>query len=476
MRLREALAQAYSARPGIDAVDGPAVSLNNVQMKLLRLLKWILLLLAAQAKPLGRRLRRTAQENVSRQFLGNGNYICDLNGDMCSIAVQAVGMKTTDSLIVYGSDGLPKATSTNTLHVPRGVGTSGGTQQLDMPGEEWVFTIDATSLDPGQYHLKVFTNKEEVPLGVLAVADLTFVDATTTTAIPVIPAVPTEPSVTTALLPTSPGGGGGASSGNNSLAIYVGLIGGLSGALLGIICILIAGCAYCGWSARRKGFKELKNSDDLNFGGDASSRSSVLRRIDAGGYHRGRGVDIEDARSELTLLSLDPISHLAGANSIFRREAMGGGGEPIAPAPSVNDGSVLGSITRNSSAISLAQSTQCSTAALRLDNGDVGALRAAAHQALANLAQSPVGASPSISLNGRAAAAYGLNAPRTAASSSSAFEGAGGNSFQLPIVSREPSSCLRGSSPAALSSGHSPLISTAVPAGSGVVSHNPFDG
>ncbi|KAF4670380.1 hypothetical protein FOL46_000897 [Perkinsus olseni] len=354
---------------------------------------------------------RTLAEASSRQFLGSGNYACDLHGDVCSIAVQAVGMKDTDSLIAYGEDGLPKGASSNTLRVPKDDRPLGGTQQLDMPGEEWIFTIEANTLEPGQYSLKVFTASDEISLGALVVADLALGSALPTTRMPSdvgpsttrmgTPPSSTDPQVTTTTTTQPSNSTNEGSKDNNSLAIYVGLIGGLSGGLLGIVCILIAACAYCGWSARRKGFTELKATDAAIYDGGASARSSVFRRMHP--YHHtsaaaaaadggGGEIDIEDVRSELTLLSLDPIAHLADAqHQGVRLEAMPG--ETLAPAPSMNGGeSMIGTLPRTSSGASLAESTQCSTAVLRdrMDYAQVGALRMAARRALANLVhQSP---------------------------------------------------------------------------------------
>ncbi|KAF4741307.1 hypothetical protein FOZ63_021743, partial [Perkinsus olseni] len=152
-------------------------------MRLLRL-RCITSLSLALTMPHEMEYSRSLAEASSRQFLGSGNYACDLHGDVCSIAVQAVGMKDTDSLIAYGEDGLPKGASSNTLRVPKDDRPLGGTQQLDMPGEEWVvmlislhhlqlwhhhhhqiFTIEANTLEPGQYSLKVFTASDEISLG-----------------------------------------------------------------------------------------------------------------------------------------------------------------------------------------------------------------------------------------------------------------------------------------------------------------------
>ncbi|KAF4747988.1 hypothetical protein FOZ62_014980, partial [Perkinsus olseni] len=203
--------------------------------------------------------------------------------------------------------------SSNTLRVPKDDRPLGGTQQLDMPGEEWIFTIEANTLEPGQYSLKVFTASDEISLGALVVADLALDSALPATRLPSsTPSSSTDPQVTTTTTTQASNSTNEGSKDNDSLAIYVGLIGGLSGGLLGIVCVLIAACAYCGWSARRKGFTELKATDAANYDGGASARSSVVLRMrpyhhtsasaaaaDGGG---GGEIDIEDVRSELTLL------------------------------------------------------------------------------------------------------------------------------------------------------------------------------
>ncbi|EER07535.1 hypothetical protein Pmar_PMAR020702 [Perkinsus marinus ATCC 50983] len=287
----------------------------------------------------------------SRQFLGSSNYACDHHTDVCSIAVQGVGMRASDSLMAYGHDSIPKAASSNTIRVPDSNRLIGGTQQLDMPGEEWVFTIDINSLDPGRYDLYVFTASDEIYLGVLVVVDLGMDSGTGDTTTP----IPTTMAFTTGvLIPIIPTTGTiEDSDGSNSIAIYVGLIGGLSGGLLGIVCILIAACAYCGWSARRKGFKELKDIESYYSRDDGrcdndDSASIISRHINA--LHHitsSNGVDIhqdsndDDIHSELSLLSLDPLCHLAATTTGgmphdeegVRRGAIPG--EPIAPAPSI---------------------------------------------------------------------------------------------------------------------------------------------
>ncbi|KAF4680747.1 hypothetical protein FOZ63_033041, partial [Perkinsus olseni] len=252
-----------------------------------------------------------------------------------------------------------------------------------------------------QYSLKVFTASDEISLGTLVVADLALDSALPATRLPSsTPSSSTDPQVTTTTTTQASNSTNEGSKDNDSLAIYVGLIGGLSGGLLGIVCVLIAACAYCGWSARRKGFTELKATDAANYDGGASARSSVVLRMrpyhhtsasaaaaDGGG---GGEIDIEDVRSELTLLSLDPIAHLADAqHQGVRLEAVPG--ETLAPAPSMNGGeSMIGTLPRTSSGASLAESTQCSTAAVlrdRMDYAQAGALRMAARRALANLVQ-----------------------------------------------------------------------------------------
>lgn len=100
---------------------------------------------------------------------------------------------------------------------------------------------------------------------------------------------------------------------------------------MGIVCILIAACAvviillsrhlyfiivvqYCGWSARRKGFKELKDIESYYSRDDGrcdndDSASIISRHINA--LHHitsSNGVDIhqdsndDDIHSELSLL------------------------------------------------------------------------------------------------------------------------------------------------------------------------------
>ncbi|KAF4754765.1 hypothetical protein FOZ63_033128, partial [Perkinsus olseni] len=301
-----------------------------------------------------------------------------------------------------------------------------------------------------QYSLKVFTASDEISLGALVVADLALDSALPTTRMPSsTPPSSTDSQVTTTTTQPSNSTNEG-SKDNNSLAIYVGLIGGLSGGLLGIVCILIAACAYCGWSARRKGFTELKATDAANYDGGASARSSVFLRMNP--YHHtsaaaaadgGGGIDIEDVRSELTLLSLDPIAHLAdGQHQGVRLEAMPG--ETLAPAPSMNGGeSMIGTLPRTSSGASLAESTQCSTAVLRdrMDYVQVGALRMAARRALANLVhQSP--ASEVVARSSRSVNAGVVNdAPLGSASSSYSSRIGHGRQgrevIHLPIAPRE---------------------------------------